>query len=88
VRTRKILSYSNIIASVSNVIAVGIMSIVAVKTDDKLITLKKALSYIDIGGLLVTIHRLITDTIFITEIKREFLEKEFYNVVMGDDFDF
>ena len=87
VRTRKILIYSNIIASASNLLVVAIMSAVGVKTGNPE-TVKKALSYLDIGGLLVTIYRIVTDSIFIGKIKQEFLEKEFYNVVMGDDFDF
>jgi hypothetical protein len=49
---------------------------------------KKALSYLDIGGLLVTLYRIVTDYQFIKKIKQEFLEKEFYNIVMGDDFNF
>jgi large-conductance mechanosensitive channel len=87
VRTRKILSYSNIIASTSNFLFVAIMSAVG-RVTKNLKTVKKALSYLDIGGLLVTVHRLISDTKFISQVKQEFLEKEFYNVVMGDDFDF
>jgi hypothetical protein len=87
VRTRKILSYSNIIATTSNVLTVSILAgIGAYKGDVELI--KKAKSYIDIGGFIETLHRLISDTMFISKIKQEFLEKEFYNVVMGDDFDF
>jgi hypothetical protein len=80
VRTRKILSYSNIIASVSNLIAVALIA--------KNIDVKKGLSYLDIGGLIVTIYRIVTDYQFIKQIKQEFLEKEFYNAVMGDGFDF
>jgi hypothetical protein len=96
IRTRKIISYSNLIATTSNVLIVGIITGIGVaKTmldvgdpmeNAKLI--KKALSYGDIGGLLVTLHRLVTDSIFISEIKQEFLEKEFYKIVMGDDFNF
>ena len=78
VRTRKILSYSNVIASASNLLVVAIMSIVGAVTENPG-TVKKALSYLDIGGLLVTIYRLVTDIKFISEIKQEFLEKEFYN---------
>lgn len=68
VRSKKILMYSNTIASSSNIIYCAI---------------SKDLTKLDIGGLLVTIHRVVSDTIFINEIKREFLEKEFYNKVMG-----
>ena len=87
VRTRKILTYSNIISTASNLLVVAIMSAVGTITENPG-TVKKALSYLDIRGLIVTIYRIVTDTKFITQIKQEFLEKEFYNIVMGDDFDF
>ena len=87
VRTRKILSYSNIIASVSNIIAVAIVSAIGAATNNPKLV-KKGLSYIDIGGFLVTIYRIVTDYNFIKQIKQEFLEKEFYNIVMGDDYNF
>lgn len=63
VRTRKILMYSNAIASTSNVITVCI-----VKNPKKL----------DISGLLVTISRLFTDIRFIARLKQEFIETELY----------
>ena len=73
VRTRKILTYSNLLSSASNIITVAFT---------------KDITKLDIGGFIVTLHRLITDTIFIGKIKQEFLEKEFYKIVMGDNFDF
>lgn len=75
VKTRKILSYSNSIASGSNILYVA---------------LSRDLSKLDIGGILVTIYRLITDVKFIRSIKKEFLEKQWYNTVMGDfdEFDY
>lgn len=73
VKTRKILSYSNLIASGSNILAS------AVARDGKLL---------DVGGIIVTIIRLVSDYRFINRIKREFLEKEFYKAVVGDSFDF
>jgi hypothetical protein len=87
VKTRKILSYSNIIASVSNIIAVTIGTAVGVATQNPDMV-KKSLSYLDIGGYMVTIYRIVTDYKFIEQIKQEFLEKEFYNIVMGDDYNF
>ena len=60
-RTRKILMYSNIIASSSNVLAVYIT-----KNPKKL----------DIGGLLVTASRLFTDIRFITRVKQEFVNSQ------------
>lgn len=52
VRTRKILSYSNLVASLSNIAVVAI-------TGD--------MSLLDLGGLAITIYRLITDRKFIRE---------------------
>lgn len=75
VKTRKILSYSNAIASGSNILYCAI---------------SQNYSKLDIGGILVTIYRLITDYKFIKSIKKEFLEKQWYNEVMGDfnEFDY
>ena len=75
VRTRKILSYSNVIASSSNILYCAI---------------SQNYSKLDIGGILVTIYRLITDYKFIKSIKQEFLENQWYNEVMGDfnEFDY
>lgn len=64
VRTRKILSYSSVIASCSNLIVTGIG--VAAKNE-------KLTRTLDVGGLLVTLHRLVSDHIFISELKREFI---------------
>lgn len=69
VKTRKILSYSNAIASGSNILYVA---------------LSKDISKLDVGGIMVTIYRLISDGNFIKSIKKEFLENQWYNTVMGD----
>lgn len=81
VRTRKILMYSNTIASMSNVIAVAMGSVIGNLAGQAEIT-KKSLNYLDIGGLIVTIYRIATDKKFISEVEREFLENEWYNLVM------
>lgn len=73
VRTRKILSYSNALATGSNVIVVAFT---------------KDLSKLDIGGMLVTLYRFISDYKFIHEVKRDFLNDEFYKMVIGDQYDF
>lgn len=75
VKTRKILSYSNAIASGSNILYVA---------------LSRDISKLDIGGIIVTIYRLISDGSFIKSIKKEFLENQWYNMVMGDfnEFDY
>jgi len=59
VRTRKILSISNAIASASNIAYVAIT---------------KNIKMLDLGGLLVTIIRLCSDARFIARIKQEFIE--------------
>lgn len=82
VRTRKILSYSNMIASMSNVIVTSIMAVVAGHTSNEKLA-QKAVDCFDLGGLMVTIYRIVNDYKFIKEIKQEFIEKEFYNIVMG-----
>lgn len=73
VRTRKILSYSNILASASNVV-------VSACTND----LKK----LDIGGLAVTLIRFIKDTKFISDVKEDFLKNELYDRIVGTEYDF
>ena len=61
VRTRKIILYSNLIASTSNVIA----SVLLDRYD-----------LLDVGGMLVTITRLITDVRFICKVKDEFVQNK------------
>lgn len=73
VRTRKILNYSNLIATTSNII-VSVVSETA--------------ALLDVGGMLVTLYRLVSDYRFINDVKREFLEKEFYKQVVGESYDF
>lgn len=68
VRTRKILTYSNLIASTSNVIYVAIT---------------KDFKSLDIGGLLVTLYRLVTDVKFIRQIKREFIFGSYRDLIMN-----
>lgn len=73
VRTRKILSYSNALASTSNVIA-------AACTQD----IKK----LDIGGLAVTLIRLVKDEKFICDVKRDFLKNALHEQIVGSQYDF
>ena len=87
VKTRKIISYSNLIASSSNVITVAGMEVAAYFTENPELA-KKGFAYMDIGGYIITMYRLITDARFIRRVKSEFLEKEWYKAVMGDDYKF
>ena len=69
VKTRKILSYSNIVASSSN------LAIVAITKD---------FHKLDLGGLAVTIYRLITDRKFIRQVKEEFIFGSYMDMIMND----
>lgn len=60
VKTRKILFYSNVIASTNNVIYTSFTGV----------------NHLDLGGLLVTLHRIVSDVSYITKIKKEFIETE------------
>lgn len=79
VKTHKILLYSNLIASASNVIYVA----VATYLGDG-----KAWQKLDIGGILVTLWRLFTDVKFIYKVKEEFITCHFNQLIRGDREDF
>lgn len=87
VKTRKILSYSNLIASSSNIVAVAVAEAIALATSDEKLA-KKGLKYFDIGGLIVTLYRLINDYNFIKEIKIEFMKNQWHDIILGDDYSF
>lgn len=61
VRTRKVLLFSNLIATASNLIVVAIT---------------KNASKLDVGGIIVTIGRIFSDVRFITKVKDEFIHME------------
>ncbi|MGN0737093.1 hypothetical protein [Treponema porcinum] len=82
VRTRKIIDYSNIIASTSNILVVAIGAGIGAGTN-KPDLIKKSLQKIDIGGFIVTLHRLINDGSFIKDIKEEFLANRWYDIVIN-----
>ena len=76
VKTRKILLYSNLISTASNVIWVGGNAIAGNEA---------AWKDLDIGGIIVTMHRLVSDTKFIQSVKEEFVLGGFRNMIQGDD---
>ena len=80
VKTRKILTYSNLIATSSNVIAVAIASAVGAYNGN-VEMISKAVNYLDIGGIMITIYRLINDNKFICNVKKEFLKNQWYDIV-------
>ena len=69
VRTRKILSYSNLVASSSNA------AVVAITRD---------FSLFDLGGLAVTVYQLITNRKFIRNVQDEFVFGSFSKMIQGD----
>jgi hypothetical protein len=75
VRTSKILKYSNMISSGSNVIAVaaGVQMGYA-----------NALSYLDIGGMLNTAKRIVEDYKFQNKIKEEFVLGTYKKMIDGE----
>lgn len=76
VRTKKIIMYSNAIATGSNVIWVGANVLSGNAT---------ALKSLDFGGLLVTVKRLTHDPEYIREIKQEFVLGSFREKIQGQD---
>ena len=72
VRTRRIILLSNIIATSSDVLQTSVR---AYQGDEN------AIKNFDLGGFLVTIYRLITDTDVIMKIKEEFIDKEWDKIM-------
>ena len=67
-RTRKILLFSNAIASSLNLVYVGVNAYYGNE--------EEALKKLDLGGLLVTLWRLFSDIRFITHVKEQFINEE------------
>lgn len=78
VKTRKIVMYSNVIATGSNVLWVGGNMLAGNET---------AIGQLDIGGLMVTIKRLMDDTEYIRQIKEEFVFGGFNKMIQGNGLD-
>ena len=76
VRTRKILLYSNAIATSINLAYVGVNAGTG--------NLGEALKKLDLGGLLVTLYRLFADTRFITKVKDQFIQEELDKVTQKE----
>lgn len=76
VRTRKIIMYSNVIATGSNVLWVA---------GNMAAGNEGAIKQLDIGGLIVTIQRLLTDTEYIQQIKEEFVFGGFNKMIQGNN---
>lgn len=85
VKTRKILMWSNVIASSSNLVTVAATEVAAFYTENPELA-KTGLQFMDIGGYMVTCYRLISDTKYVAKIKKEFLENEWNKLVSGADY--
>lgn len=78
IRTRKILIYSNLLATASNVIVATIRQCLGAN----------GVRVADWGGYINTVRHIAADTKFIREIKRDFLKNELYDRIVGDEYDF
>jgi hypothetical protein len=75
VRTHKIITYSNLIASTSNILYAAINAMAGNAA---------AIGKLDIGGFLVTLYRLTSDYSFILKIKEEFIFGNFNRQIRGE----
>lgn len=78
IKTKKIIKYSNLIATSSNVIWVGINMYAANES---------AIKNLDIGGLINTVRRLYADRAFIRQVKEEFVFGGFNRLIQGEEID-
>lgn len=79
VKTRKILSYSNLIASASNILYVAISAYFGNEN---------AIKKLDVGGLIITLYRLVSDYNFIKKVKEEFIFGGFNKMIQGEEYNF
>jgi len=75
IRTKKILDYSGVIASASNIIYVSISAAMGNET---------ATDKLDIGGIAYTVWKLIKDKKYMADVKKEFLDKNLEELIEGD----
>ena len=87
IRTRKIISTSNIIAEAVNLAAVIGGTAVGVLAENEGI-IKKAISHIDLGGYVQAIHQIARNAKLQEEIRREFLEKQLFDRFLSEKYSF
>ena len=76
IRTRKIIKYSNLIATGSNVLYVA---------GNMALGNENAIRKLDIGGLIILLKRIREDEEFINSIKKEFVLGNFNNMIRGEE---
>ena len=87
VRTRKIVSTSNIISECINVAAVAAGSAVGVLTESPDIV-KKSISHLDIGGMIEMIHQIASCEGLQEKMRKEFLEQELFERFASNKYSF
>lgn len=78
VRTRRILMYSNLIATASNVVVAAVTQYLG----------GDGIRVADWGGYLNTLRHIVFDTKFIHDVKKDFLKNELQNRIVGAQYDF
>jgi hypothetical protein len=81
VRTRRILTVSNCISSSSNILFSAGVAIAAQNPIE-------GARRLDLGGFIETIHRLVVDTKFIDEVKREYIKDNLRAKILDTDLAF
>jgi hypothetical protein len=76
IRTRRIITNSNLLASASNILYVAVSSSLG-----NIESIKK----LDIGGFIVTLYRLFKDSAFIQRIKEEYISGNFREKIQNSD---
>ena len=77
VRTHKIILYSNIIATSSDIIQTAIRASIGEGN---------AIKNFDLGGFFVTLYRIVHDIQFIQKIKEEFIFNKWDNILMNNNY--
>lgn len=76
VRTRKLITYANIIASASNIVAV---------VGKYYWGNSSALKQLDVGGFFITLYRLFTDSRYTYQLKVEFISRRFLELAANNE---
>ena len=58
---------------------------IATSSNVAYVALQKDLSKLDVGGIAVTLYRLVSDTNFIYKVKEEFVQKRWHETIQGDE---
>lgn len=75
IRTKKILDYSGVIASTSNIILTSVKGSIGSR---------RAIEDLDLGGIAYTSLKLVNDRKYMAQVKKEFIEQNFAKLIQGD----